>query len=123
MFARYSIQWSFPRSLLLVPTGLVADTRGRRPSFLLSLAILLAGTLGYVGPPRSARHRALRCDVDSPRAGLHLLLGRHGGVVGRLALVTPDTILRWQRRRFRESPDPQDTDLTPALRNLDAPVP
>lgn len=36
-------------ALFEVPTGLVADTRGRRLSFLLSLAILLIGTLGYVG--------------------------------------------------------------------------
>lgn len=36
-------------ALFEVPTGLVADTRGRRLSFLLSLAILLTGTRGYVG--------------------------------------------------------------------------
>jgi MFS family permease len=30
-----------------LPTGLVADTRGRRLSFLLSVVLLLAGTLGY----------------------------------------------------------------------------
>jgi MFS family permease len=34
-------------ALFEVPTGLIADTRGRRLSFLLSLAVLLAGTLGY----------------------------------------------------------------------------
>lgn len=32
-----------------IPTGVLADTRGRRVSFLLSLAVILAGTLGYVG--------------------------------------------------------------------------
>jgi MFS family permease len=32
-----------------IPTGVLADTRGRRVSFLLSLAVLLVGTLGYVG--------------------------------------------------------------------------
>jgi MFS family permease len=32
-----------------VPTGVVADTRGRRISFLLSEATLLVGTLAYVG--------------------------------------------------------------------------
>jgi MFS family permease len=31
-----------------IPTGVVADTRGRRLSFLLSALILLVGTLGYV---------------------------------------------------------------------------
>lgn len=32
-----------------VPTGVVADTRGRRVSFLLSTVVLCLGTLGYVG--------------------------------------------------------------------------
>ncbi len=32
-----------------IPTGVLADTRGRRASFLLSVAIVLIGTLGYVG--------------------------------------------------------------------------
>jgi MFS family permease len=36
-------------ALFEVPTGVVADTRGRRISFLLSEAVLLAGTLAYVG--------------------------------------------------------------------------
>ncbi|MDQ5874941.1 MAG: MFS transporter, partial [Actinomycetota bacterium] len=31
-----------------IPTGIVADTRGRRVSFLLSAITLLAGTLAYV---------------------------------------------------------------------------
>lgn len=31
-----------------IPTGVLADTRGRRYSFLLSIAILLVGTVGYV---------------------------------------------------------------------------
>jgi MFS family permease len=31
-----------------IPTGVVADTSGRRRSFLLSVAVLLAGTLAYV---------------------------------------------------------------------------
>lgn len=34
-------------ALFEIPTGLIADARGRRLSFLLSLAVLLAGTLGY----------------------------------------------------------------------------
>ena len=35
-----------------IPTGVLADTRGRRLSFLLSVAILLVGTLAYVGVSR-----------------------------------------------------------------------
>jgi MFS family permease len=31
-----------------IPTGIVADTRGRRASFLLSVALLIVGTLAYV---------------------------------------------------------------------------
>jgi MFS family permease len=36
-------------ALFEIPTGVLADTRGRRISFLLSVAVLLIGTLGYVG--------------------------------------------------------------------------
>jgi MFS family permease len=32
-----------------IPTGVLADTRGRRLSFLLSVLVLALGTLGYVG--------------------------------------------------------------------------
>jgi len=35
-------------ALFEVPTGIVADTRGRRMSFLLSVSLLTVGTLGYV---------------------------------------------------------------------------
>ena len=35
--------------LFEIPTGVVADTAGRRRSFLLSAVVLFAGTLGYVG--------------------------------------------------------------------------
>ena len=34
--------------LFEIPTGVLADTRGRRASFLLSLVVLLIGTIGYV---------------------------------------------------------------------------
>src|SRR6266508_6851880 len=34
--------------LFEIPTGVVADTAGRRRSFLLSAATLMIGTLGYV---------------------------------------------------------------------------
>jgi hypothetical protein len=36
-------------ALFEIPTGVLADTRGRRTSFLLSVATVLVGTLGYVG--------------------------------------------------------------------------
>ena len=36
-------------ALFEIPTGVLADTRGRRTSFLLSVAVVLVGTLGYVG--------------------------------------------------------------------------
>ena len=35
-------------ALFEVPTGIVADTRGRRASFLLSVSFLIVGTLAYV---------------------------------------------------------------------------
>lgn len=35
--------------LFEIPTGVVADTRGRRTSFLAALAVLFVGTLWYVG--------------------------------------------------------------------------
>jgi MFS family permease len=37
--------------LFEIPTGVVADTSGRRRSFLLSAVILMIGTLGYVAIP------------------------------------------------------------------------
>ncbi len=36
-------------ALFEIPTGVLADTRGRRVSFLLSVVVVLLGTLGYVG--------------------------------------------------------------------------
>ena len=36
-------------ALFEIPTGVLADTRGRRASFLLSVFVVLIGTLGYVG--------------------------------------------------------------------------
>jgi MFS family permease len=36
-------------ALFEIPTGVLADTRGRRVSFLFSVVIVLIGTLGYVG--------------------------------------------------------------------------
>lgn len=36
-------------ALFEIPTGVIADTRGRRVSFLLAMGTLAAGTLAYVG--------------------------------------------------------------------------
>jgi MFS family permease len=41
--------FSVGRMLFEIPTGVLADTRGRRVSFLLSTLVLSASTLGYVG--------------------------------------------------------------------------
>jgi len=40
--------FSIGMTVFEVPTGVLADTRGRRASFLLSTLVLAAGTLGYV---------------------------------------------------------------------------
>ena len=40
--------WSAGTTVFEIPTGVVADTIGRRASFLLSLAVLALSTLGYV---------------------------------------------------------------------------
>ncbi|HEX6261297.1 MAG TPA: MFS transporter [Actinomycetota bacterium] len=40
--------WTAGMVVFEIPTGLVADTRGRRTSFLLSASILALGTIGYV---------------------------------------------------------------------------
>lgn len=42
-----------------VPTGVLADTRGRRASFLLSIIVLFPGTLGYVGAAAAGGSLAL----------------------------------------------------------------
>lgn len=41
--------WSLGTTLFEIPTGVVADTIGRRASFLLSLVVLALTTLAYVG--------------------------------------------------------------------------
>src|SRR5919109_2312140 len=41
--------WTAAQALCEIPTGVVADTLGRRVSFLLSEATLAVGTLAYVG--------------------------------------------------------------------------
>ena len=51
IFGVFIVNAIFTGSMALfeIPTGVLADTRGRRASFLLSVAIVLFGTLGYVG--------------------------------------------------------------------------
>lgn len=48
-------------ALFEVPTGVVADTRGRRASFLLSEATIAIGTLAYVGAARVDDNLLLFC--------------------------------------------------------------
>jgi MFS family permease len=50
IFEVFVVNASFTAGMVLfeIPTGVVADTSGRRRSFLLSMATLLAGTLAYV---------------------------------------------------------------------------
>ena len=48
-------------ALFEIPTGVVADTIGRRPSFLLSIVIVCVGTLGYVGTSEVGGGLALFC--------------------------------------------------------------
>jgi MFS family permease len=56
--------------LFEIPTGVVADTVGRRASFLCSLSILSAGTLAYVGIPHLAGQPLLPFVVASVFLGL-----------------------------------------------------
>ena len=67
--------------LFEVPTGVVADTRGRRFSFLLGAATLLAATLLYlVMWQMRARTPRLGDRLDPARARVHVLLRRDRGV-------------------------------------------
>ena len=69
--------------LFEVPTGIVADTIGRRVSYLLGTVTLAATTLLYVllwqieGP-----FWAWARGLDPARAGVHVLLGSGRGVAG-----------------------------------------
>ena len=73
--------------LFEIPTGVVADTVGRRTSFLLSVSILCVGTLAYVAIPYAAWNPLLLFSdrVRIPRARLQLLLRRGRGVAGGCA--------------------------------------
>jgi MFS family permease len=56
--------------LFEIPTGVVADTVGRRASFLCSVSILSVGTLAYVGIPHLATSPLLLFTVASVFLGL-----------------------------------------------------
>ena len=66
-----------------VPTGVVADTRGRRASFLLGTLTLAAATVAYYAmwAIRGAV-RVVAGGVGGARVGVHLLQRRHRGVAG-----------------------------------------
>jgi len=51
-------------ALFEIPTGVLADTRGRRASFLWSVAIVLVGTLGYVAVGAAGGGLLLFCLVS-----------------------------------------------------------
>jgi len=53
-----------------IPTGVVADTVGRRAAFLLSAPILCAGTLAYVAIPHTGWHPLLPFALASVVVGL-----------------------------------------------------
>src|SRR4029453_10228020 len=56
--------------LFEIPTGVVADTVGRRASFLFSASILCVGTLAYVGIPRVASNPLILFTAASVFLGL-----------------------------------------------------
>lgn len=67
-----------------IPTGVIADTRGRRRSYLLGVATLLASTLLYVWMWQAgAALLGMGAGVDPRRPWLHILLRRRRSVAGR----------------------------------------
>ena len=76
--------------LFEVPTGVVADTRGRRFSFLLGAATLLAATLLYLVMWQiHAPAPRLGDRLDPARPRVHVLLRRDRGVARRRAAAPP----------------------------------
>jgi MFS family permease len=57
-------------SIFEIPTGVWADSRGRRTSFLLSVAVVFAGTLGYVATASLGGGSLLLFSVMSVLLGL-----------------------------------------------------
>ena len=78
--------FSFAEFAFEVPTGVVADTLGRRVSLLFCLITLLGATLAYVAlPALGPRLLVVRARVDRARAGVHVLERRRRGLAGRRA--------------------------------------
>ena len=72
--------------LFEVPTGVVADTLGRRVSFLLSVTRALRDDAAVRGAGAGRRRRrAVRDRLGRDRSRIHVLLGRDGGVARRRA--------------------------------------
>ena len=72
--------------LFEVPTGVIADTRGRRLSYLLGTLTLTIATLLYLLLWRvSAPFWAWAVTLGVPRSRLHVLLRRLRGLAGRCA--------------------------------------
>ena len=90
--------------LFEIPTGVVADTRGRRFSFLLGTATLLLATLLYlVMWEVRAGLVGWAHLVDPARPRFHVLLGRHRGVARRRA--RGDRASAARSRRSSRGPD------------------
>ena len=69
--------------LFEVPTGVVADTVGRRASYLLCIAILFVATLLYVWLGATMPDFCLRAWLHAAGSRVHLLQWRRGGLDGR----------------------------------------
>ena len=67
-----------------VPTGVIADTLGRRVSYLLAVGIIFVSTLLYMWFGLAGLGVVpVRRRLGAPRARLHLLHGRRGRLDGR----------------------------------------
>ena len=71
--------------LFEIPTGIVADTWGRRISYLLGTLTLAGSTLLYYLLWVSKRLSGVGGRIDAAGARLHVLLGRGRGVARRCA--------------------------------------
>ena len=92
--------------LFEIPTGVVADTRGRRFSFLLGAGHAArrdpALPRHVAGPGRAPR---LGDRLDPARARVHVLLGRDRGLARRRAARPPASAAPWNR----SSPGPRSS--------------
>ena len=92
IFQVFVVNAAFTVGMVLfeIPTGVVADTSGRRRSFLLSAAMLVVGTLAYVAIAAAGGGVVLFVGrVARARHRLLLLLGRGRGLAGRRARGPP----------------------------------